>query len=1168
MPNTAFFCFKFRTLQGNAPLRLVVDTWTKPHSSDSYIGVVASIGNSTRDEMQNWALCCRPHLGHVDAASLAEFIRELIIRLDVHLPVQYLTTDNASNVLAIAPFLDASPVDCYAHLVNLCVNDAWKNVAPIWNRLIRDPVTTLQRGSTTTQKAWRRHAEEHSATALDFITWNDTRWLGLYWSLKRFLLLTPLACCRDHLDPVCSDEDIKALAYTASVLRPLAQLTVDITQEENEALPVVLPCHFGTIYRQIFFTIWSLCSIATQIDIDSLDSDHAQPLANLVIDLLSGLEKRFFRKVSDDTKLAFALTMGSALAIGMRSYTEQDLEHFRSYTSFLDPAEFMPPETLVDAISESSSDTDSDSSEEEEDDVLNPDSTYPSSLNPCMDVDEPLKHNSGVIKSMALTSSVRLTEEAETPSSASQSSNRPNSTGHTPDTRSPYKGSKIPSTVPLRRSTRKSKAPLRTLIPKSSSTRDKDDQQDVLASSGGSVSSQRENRVESSKPSNTSQSSANPSSAASLGDTKGDMPQSTSQPTPGKSTGKSKSFVIPRPVQSTLSLRIWIRRFVERYFLIWDQWCDEEAQNRLIYAKMNLTAPASPEPTSDLYPTLQESNLNFILGPVASDFLKQVRSSTRQSNAIVEVRTFRQQQHQSLIGETCSSALQWCDLAASTLTPEIRKIIVSLHSIPVSTVSVESLFSSAKLYSDPLASKLRDEDFESLVLVHYNSRNFRDLEILHPIGLAHYHWSQMEINQYVQQLESDTGKNLRITNRNNTLPATEKKKEVARARRSSMLDAVASPPEIDRPVSPSAKFRKKASPEEQKAKKAKKASQLFPAPLAVQSAEPLPSTSSWRTAAVFKLNELIRQIQDHPEQLRNAIQQAIKMESNLNFLRSVLAALPDKAVPLAIEKAILRLEAEETVPTMTARLMEFVHRFYEESRLSPPVELSDDTQDFSYPHTSQKTDEARPVQMRWKQLAVPPELLQYAAKQKNRVSPLTTALFEHLTVNKMTLVNVPGDGNCFFHALIRCLADHPNTTEFQDHIQLRQDLVAVMAAWDPHSDFPYLGTSLPPIALDAQMNDAQKLERYTLLRHNAQEAKDAYLKALAIPGTWDGSNCCKAFTELHHFRIRVWIPSGHADWPEKTASNFPTRADAPRLDIAFFNNNHFVAVVNMPKEGR
>lgn len=320
------FDSQIKSLVGDEPLHLIIDTWTKPYSNESYIGIlIRTFGNGTTPP-QDWAIACSPHGGSTSAAELSVLVRKVLIERGFPNGIRCITTNNAANALAIARSLNADSDGCDAHKVNLCVKYAWLNCASIWQRLIRDPLTTFMRKSSTLGVNWKKHIEdEHKHAVLQPLDWNVTRWQGIYETLRRFRILTSNQCCVPFLSPDFTDDDFYALECMEALLSPLAELMVALTQESVEGMKVETSCHYGPHYRYIFQCIWSLCGLGVQLKFGTLPQEHEQALVNFCHDVLLALKNRFFPPANPLIQASFALAMGPILKVGLVYDTEKDI---------------------------------------------------------------------------------------------------------------------------------------------------------------------------------------------------------------------------------------------------------------------------------------------------------------------------------------------------------------------------------------------------------------------------------------------------------------------------------------------------------------------------------------------------------------------------------------------------------------------------------------------------------------------------------------------------------------------------------------------------------------------------------------------------------------------------------------------------------------------------
>ena len=147
----------------------------------------------------------------------------------------------------------------------------------------------------------------------------------------------------------------------------------------------------------------------------------------------------------------------------------------------------------------------------------------------------------------------------------------------------------------------------------------------------------------------------------------------------------------------------WLKGYMDDILEMWKLWNDKDEQKRLILKRISTGSVSFASAELDSSSKLLDSESTHRY----ENQLKTLESAQSDINRFAD-------------------ALSWC--AADEDAPAIRNAILQLHSIPITTSPAQNLFSVAKERFD---SSLSDEDFDTRVLIDYNSR--------------HLKWSEMEM---------------------------------------------------------------------------------------------------------------------------------------------------------------------------------------------------------------------------------------------------------------------------------------------------------------------------------------------------------------------------------------------------------------------------------------
>ena len=137
--------------------------------------------------------------------------------------------------------------------------------------------------SSELSRALRQVQHAAGLKAYEIILWNDTRWLGEYYALERFLKLAPflqqvctdLATTNQNIEPILSSTTIDMMEHYRKILEPAQKLSLQMQEDSKPTISILL--HW--ISDMINF--WKPVAL------------DPQPAARFRADLLISLKQRF-----------------------------------------------------------------------------------------------------------------------------------------------------------------------------------------------------------------------------------------------------------------------------------------------------------------------------------------------------------------------------------------------------------------------------------------------------------------------------------------------------------------------------------------------------------------------------------------------------------------------------------------------------------------------------------------------------------------------------------------------------------------------------------------------------------------------------------------------------------------------------------------------------------
>ncbi|KAG0416688.1 hypothetical protein HPB47_006225 [Ixodes persulcatus] len=200
-----------------------------------------------QDFMQHvYVLACREMPEDHTAENILRFLQAVIEEWDLpdSIPI-FVVTDNARNfvsAVARSPWLG---LQCFAHMLQLCINDAKKEVA-IFSQVCakaRCIVRHYKRSARARGRLIEIQKDMHM-NALEVVQDNPTRWNREYSMMERLVKLrAPISAELPESDFVenLSTKEWKLMAAVVKVLQPLQQATAELSADRYPTLSQVIP---------------------------------------------------------------------------------------------------------------------------------------------------------------------------------------------------------------------------------------------------------------------------------------------------------------------------------------------------------------------------------------------------------------------------------------------------------------------------------------------------------------------------------------------------------------------------------------------------------------------------------------------------------------------------------------------------------------------------------------------------------------------------------------------------------------------------------------------------------------------------------------------------------------------------------------------------------------
>ncbi|XP_030756558.1 zinc finger BED domain-containing protein 1-like [Sitophilus oryzae] len=272
-------------LQSTQFVAITTDSWTSL-TSESYLTVTCHF-ITENFTLKSAVLSTKPIENGINHTSenLASALNYVFMEWNIKKKITCIVTDNASNMTKTCDILKVKHLPCYAHTINLVVQDSLA-LAPVKIILNRcKEIVRFIKSSNIATEIFK--SEQNTDTPLKVIQEVPTRWNSAYQMFKR-VLKTNEALNRTLLKvkkapPPLSIEEITILKEIENLLRPFDEATNKVSGSSYVTISLIIPLTFG-IYN-------SLTTLTNQIATDE-GKEMYQKLMDSVEKRLVPYEKR------------------------------------------------------------------------------------------------------------------------------------------------------------------------------------------------------------------------------------------------------------------------------------------------------------------------------------------------------------------------------------------------------------------------------------------------------------------------------------------------------------------------------------------------------------------------------------------------------------------------------------------------------------------------------------------------------------------------------------------------------------------------------------------------------------------------------------------------------------------------------------------------------------
>lgn len=273
-----------KELNSTSTISVTTDIWTS-RKTEAFLTVTAHFLN------ENWKLVSvvletpKMTTAHT-AANIADELKRVFDSWEIRGKVSCIVTDNASNMVQACNILKIRHMPCFAHTLNLVVQDAIKNTDEIADlkRKVKDIVRFFHHSVKATDKLSNLQTLQ-GKTVLKLKQDVETRWNSTYYMFQRFVeiheFVTGALCSVGRHDLVVDVNQVESLKTNIKALEPFEMATREMSSENFTTLSKAMP---------VAKTLMTFLDETNR----STPSQLAQELISQMSRRFGGLESKFY----------------------------------------------------------------------------------------------------------------------------------------------------------------------------------------------------------------------------------------------------------------------------------------------------------------------------------------------------------------------------------------------------------------------------------------------------------------------------------------------------------------------------------------------------------------------------------------------------------------------------------------------------------------------------------------------------------------------------------------------------------------------------------------------------------------------------------------------------------------------------------------------------------
>lgn len=313
-----------KELEEATDVALTTDLWTS-RQTKGYITVTAHF-ISPEWVLKSAVLETICIAGSHTAENIAQHLRTICDNWNIFDKIRAIVTDNATNMTAAIKLLNKRQIPCFAHTLNLVVQEAIKNTDDVLQvrEKVKQIVTFFHHSVKATDKLTQMQ-EQHNEPAKKLIQDVETRWNSTFYMIQRYLeqneLVTTTLCLLGKHNMCLNDNELALLQSSINVLEIFEEATRELSSEKVTSLSKVLPMIRGiqTCLNSLAATD-GMCALGQQLQ-EQMKRRFATVEDSFALTAATMLDPRF--KKAPFSESSNVKTTEERLVMQMRSHETQ-----------------------------------------------------------------------------------------------------------------------------------------------------------------------------------------------------------------------------------------------------------------------------------------------------------------------------------------------------------------------------------------------------------------------------------------------------------------------------------------------------------------------------------------------------------------------------------------------------------------------------------------------------------------------------------------------------------------------------------------------------------------------------------------------------------------------------------------------------------------------------